>query len=65
MEITELVVTIRIPSDQTKDDLLDMINKKEILEWIPRENLKLQNPIAEAGSAPDEKVVRVFFQNPK
>ncbi len=64
MKITELVLTIRIPEGKTKDDLATMISNREILAWIPRDFLRLQNPIADAGNAPDGKIVQVTFQNP-
>ena len=64
MKITQVVVTIRIPEGKTKNDLATMINNREILAWIPRDFLRLQNPIAETGNAPDEKIVHVTFQDP-
>jgi hypothetical protein len=63
MKITEIVVTIRIPAGKTKTELADMINKGEILEWIPRNRVKYQDMV-EAGNAADEKIVHVRFQNP-
>ena len=61
MKITEVIITVRIPNDKTKNDLAQMINKREILDWVPRDSLKCQG-IDEGGNAPDEKVVHVRFQ---
>ena len=63
MKITEVVVTIRIPDGKTIVDLAEMIRAGEILSWIPRDSLRLQNSIVEAGNAPDEKIVHVTFQD--